>query len=743
MCKRLICLIFVVVVLALAGNAVAQLDPAAVSNGHVYLFENVGADVPDDSANSHTANLIGSPQVVDGLRGKALQFNGTSDGVHIPDSTMINLSTNQNRTVVALFNCADVTKSEKQVVYDEGGTTRGLAIYVHEGLVYAGGWNLSDYTPEWTGTFISAPVSSNAWYAVAVVVRDAGAAQEDDKFEMWMGGVLIGTGPGGQLQSRSNDCGIGYANSQSKFHDGNFTGGGSYFEGIIDEVWIFDGAALTIAELGGFAGKPWPYAFGPTPADGEYLNNTWGTLLWAPGAFAVTHDVYAGESFDDVSSGAADTFIGNQASSDLIVGFPGYPFPTGLVPGTTYYWRVDEVNDSEPNSPWKGDVWRFTVPPKTAYAPVPADGGESVAVDAELSWTGGFGAKLHTVYFGDNFDEISNAAGGALLADATFTPPGPLELAKTYYWRVDEFDPPFTHKGEVWSFTTEGTAADPYPAKGAVDVSPTPILKWTPGSLAASHEVYFGADADAVKNAGKTSPEYKASKALGEETYDARRLELETTYYWRIDEVNSTNPGSPWIGNLWSFTTGDFLVVDDFESYNDIDPPDPVSNTIYSSWIDGYGILTNGAITSNDLPPYAEQTVVHGGAQSMEYLYDTNFMISESTLTLIYPRDWTEEGVTRLSLWIRGSSANAADRVFVAAGGTAVVYHDDPAATQLPGWNEWVIDLTAFAGVNLTNVSTITIGIGTKNSLVAGGPGTMYFDDIRLLKPAPEPEPQP
>ena len=737
MCKRLVCLTSFVVVLALAGNAMAQLDPVAVTDGHVYLFDNVGADVPDDSANSNTANLVGSPQVVDGLKGKALQFDGTSDGVHIPDATAINLSTNQNRTVIAIFNCADVSKSEKQVVYEEGGTTRGLVIYVHEGLVYAGGWNLSDYTPEWTGTFISAPIASSVWYSVAMVLRDAGPAQEDDKFEMWMDGELIAVGPGAELRSRSNDCGIGYRNSESKFHDGNATGGGSYFEGIIDDVWILSNAALTQDELRGFAAEVWPFAFGPTPDDGGFLMGTWGNLFWVPGGFAVTHDVYAGENFDDVSNGTADTFIGNQAGTDIIVGFPGFPFPDGLVPGTTYYWRVDEVNDANADSPWKGDVWSFSVPPKTAYLPVPADGAESVVLDAELNWTGGFEAKLHTVYFGDSFDDVNNAAGGPLLGDPFFTPPGPLELARTYYWRVDEFDPPFTHKGEVWSFTTEGTAADPYPAKGAVDVSPTPILRWAPGTFAASHEVYFGADADAVKNAGKTSPEYKASTLLGEEIYDAGRLELETTYYWRIDEVNSTNPGSPWIGNVWSFTTGDFLVVDDFESYDDVDPlpGQPGINRIFDKWIDGFGTLTNGALVGNPLPPYAETTIVHSGDQSMNYAYDNAGKTSEATLTLVYPRDWTEEGVAKLSLWFRGASGNAADRIFVALG-NAVVYHEDPAATQMTGWNEWVIDLTEFAGVNLTNVNTITLGVGTRNSPAAGGTGTLYFDDITLRRPA-------
>jgi hypothetical protein len=72
--------------------------------------------------------------------------------------------------------------------------------------------------------------------------------------------------------------------------------------------------------------------------------------------------------------------------------------------------------------------------------------------------------------------------------------------------------------------------------------------------------------------------------------------------------------------------------------------------------------------------------------------------------------------------------------LFVALNGTVVVYRDDASATQLSGWNEWVIDLIVF-GMDLTNVNTITIGVGTKNSPVPdGGQGTMYFDDIRLYR---------
>jgi hypothetical protein len=279
-------------------------------------------------------------------------------------------------------------------------------------------------------------------------------------------------------------------------------------------------------------------------------------------------------------------------------------------------------------------------------------------------------------------------------------------------------------------------ANTPSPGSGASGVQMTTILTWIAGDSAASHEVYFGTDADAVANATTASPEYKGAKALGAESYDPGKLAWDTTYYWRVDEVDSAGPDGKWTGNLWSFTAADFIAVDDMESYNDIDPPDPASNRIFDKWIDGFGTTTNGALVGNALPPYAEQTTVNGGAQSIGYQYDNNLMTSEATLTLVYPRDWTEEGVAKLSLWFSGNPANAAERMYIALNGNAVVYHQDPAATQIDEWTEWVIDLQEFAdqGVALTNVNTVTIGFGTKGSPAAGGSGQMHFDDIRLYR---------
>jgi hypothetical protein len=275
-----------------------------------------------------------------------------------------------------------------------------------------------------------------------------------------------------------------------------------------------------------------------------------------------------------------------------------------------------------------------------------------------------------------------------------------------------------------------------------VNVNHAQILKWVAGDDAASHQVYFGTDKNAVRSAGTGSPEYKGPKALGEESYDPGLLEWETPYYWRIDEVNAVNPNSPWKGNVWSFTTANFFVVDDFESYNDIDPPNPASDRIFEAWADGFANpTTNGALVGNNLPPYAEQTIVHSGGQSMPYSYDADLKYAEATMTLTYPRDWTARGVDTLAIWFKGDWINVPVPMYVAiansTGAPAVVYHDDADITKKDVWLEWRIPLQRFAdkGVNLADVNTIAIGFGDKANPKAGGSGTMYFDDIRLYPP--------
>lgn len=471
----------------------------------------------------------------------------------------------------------------------------------------------------------------------------------------------------------------------------------------------------------------------PNPADGAIIRDTWVSMSWTPGDFSASHSIYIGENPDEVLAGTGDTFRVNQTNTDYAVGFTGFPYPDGVTKGTTYYWRIEDI-EADGTTTHSGPVWSFTIAPKSAYGPIPADGAESVDPNIAMSWKPGFGAILHYMFFGDDYETVKNAPIGKPQGTPTYRP-GPLESAKTYYWRVDEFHGTETITGEIWSFSTPGAVGSPNPYKGAENVKNTQILTWAAADDAASHQVYFGTDPDAVRNATTASPEYKGSKNLDDEKYDPGVLELGTTYYWRIDEVDSQN--STQKGSLWDFTTADFLVVDDWESYNDIDPPNPNSNTIFAYWFDGYGTATNGALIGNDLPPYTERDTVHGGRQSMPYSYDITGKFAEASLTLASPRDWTASDVKTLTIWFYGNIVNDPAAMYVTlanlAGTEGTVTHADPAATQLHGWTKWDIPLQEFAdkGINLTDINMITIGVGNKTN-PPGGSGKLYFDDIGL-----------
>jgi hypothetical protein len=706
MYKKLIYLVSFVLVLSIAGNASADLV------AHWKLDEGSGNTVYDSSTSGNDGTLQGNPAWVTGKIGSgAISFDNTDDIVIVGDNPSLDIE--DALTISLWVNTLDVVTPNHMVTKQPSGTAPDNYPGNYEFRVKDNTIQFLHQTSESTdyNLYIStSQITAGEWHHAAVSVEEGGLV------EFYLDGISAGSMT--QLDA------FGLLNDESLRIGGRKDD--RFFNGILDDVYIYE-RALTPHQIEGLSNGIEPIftkAERPAPEDGVLHAETWVNLGWHAGKLAVSHDLYIGDNFNEVDSGAEGTFQGNQTTTLVTIGFPGFAFPDGLVPGTTYYWRIDEVNEAEPNSPWKGDIWSFSIPPKTAYFPDPADGAESVAVDAELSWTGGFGSKLHTVYFGDNFDDVNNAAGGLPQGSATFTP-GTLQMAKTYYWRVDEFDAVDTFKGEVWSFLTQGAVGSPNPAKGAMDVTQTPTLTWTPG-FGASHEVYFGTDASSL--------ELTASGNLGSESYEPGQLEWNTTYYWRVDEANNTNADSPWTGPLWSFTTANFLIIDDMESYNDIAEGESGSNRIYLAWIDGYdNPAINGSVVGNDPPPITEQTIVHSGNQSMPMAYDNAVGKSEATLTLTDKRDWTVNGVNRLTIWFRGETGNAAEQMYAVLNSSARADHDDPDVVTSTSWTEWNIDLQAFAdqGVNLSNVNTITLGL----SSVTGGTGKMYFDDIRLYLP--------
>ncbi|MDT8303834.1 MAG: GLUG motif-containing protein, partial [Sedimentisphaerales bacterium] len=180
-----------------------------------------------------------------------------------------------------------------------------------------------------------------------------------------------------------------------------------------------------------------------------------------------------------------------------------------------------------------------------------------------------------------------------------------------------------------------------------------------------------------------------------------------------------------------------YLIIDDFESYNDLDSSDPDSNRIFDMWSDGYdNPLANGAVVGHTHAPYAERDIVYGGEQSMPYYYDAIYKVAKSELILSPPQNWLKTGAKTLSLWFHGDSMNGVTPMSVVLNGGTAVYHDNPEATRIRTWTEWIINLEEFTGVDLANVSSIAICLGNPSKLQAGGTGKMFFDSIRLYGPA-------
>ncbi len=950
MYKKLICLFSFVLLLSAAGNASAELV------AHWSFDEGSGTVAHDISGNGNDGTFNGDPQWVPGHFGYALEFDGSGDWLDCGEGASLQIS---GAVTVSAWIKVGAQGVDHKIGGNQDGANGGYKMTVYNNRVEF------EIRTSGNSAILNRNVSGgteldvDVWYHVAGVY-----SQRDGYIRTYINGVL-------DREISTTDA-LGASPGSFKIGCEPFTTGSYNFNGVMDDIRIYS-HALTEGEILGAmeGGEGCPYALDPTPEDGALHEDTWADLGWTPGDTAASHDVYFGDNFDDVNAGAEGTFYGNQPMTNFVIGFPGFPFPDGLVSETTYYWRIDEV-EADGSTTHKGAVWSFMIPPKIAYEPTPVDGAKFIDPNDDLSWTPGVNATLHTVYFGDNFDDVNNASGGHPQGSTTYALET-LELDKTYYWRVDEFDVITTYKGDIWSFKTlpvisithpsligwwklnegygntalddsghgnhgnfvgdpqwvagyDGYALDfdgsgdfldcganpSFEISGAVSITawvkvgdvgidhkvggnqdgtnggykmtvysnnriefeirnssnsstlnrdvsggteivedvwyhvagvysqrdgyirtyvngnldrqlvtteelgaspgtfyigcepfntgsnnfngvmddvrlyskaltqdeiketmradpllagvPNPNngskpfireatpLSWAPGDEAAEHDVYFGTDKEAVSNAdaSDTTGIYRGRQGITNYNPPEGIEWGGGPYYWRIDEYNTDATISK--GNVWSFTVADFIVIDDFEDY------DVGNNEIWWAWIDGLGYASHptlpahpgngtGSIVGDETTySYTEETIVHGGGKSMPLFYDNNqqgkLRYSEVEMMLSYPRDWTEEGVGVLSIWFQGVASNAAEPLYVALNGNAVVTHDNPNAAQIETWTEWTIDLQAFAdqGVNLANVNTIAIGFGDKNPDVsgqAGGSGTAYFDDIRLYRPAP------
>ncbi len=335
MSKKLIYLISFVLVLCLFQTSIANAaDPSLVG---WWKCDGSGTTAIDSSGNGFDIPLHNTTWE-DGVFGGALHFHGVGYGY------VENFNYSDNAITVCAWVRHDAFRIGKIERYVTVAPEVAVIRKEGDGQLHFYIKTDGNLRHLWVGDVLT----EGRWHHVAGTWD--GLTQR-----LYIDGVEIANQvPGGVLGNTSNV---------------EMSSGGEPFNGMLDEVRIYNRALTQNGIQVIMQGEEFPYAFSPTPPDGSVLMDTNVTLSWEPGFGVKSHTVYFGDNFDDVNDGAEDTFRGNQAETFFIAGFPGFPYPDGLVPGTTYYWRIDEVNDTEPNSPWKGNVWRFLIPPNAAYAP--------------------------------------------------------------------------------------------------------------------------------------------------------------------------------------------------------------------------------------------------------------------------------------------------------------------------------------------------------------------------------------
>ncbi|MBN1867102.1 glycoside hydrolase family 88 protein [Candidatus Sumerlaeota bacterium] len=426
-------------VLLLASTAVqAAPDPVAWWK----LDESSGALVADSSIHANDGTLHNTAETVHaaGRYGRALQLDGVDDYVLVGHDASIDFGDEDltlsfwirlpvsSRTTKSCW----IVKGSNSGSYDSGSGKR-YEIY-NETSNNTVRFTIDDDSIKSEVQVSNVEFITGEWVHVGCV-RDTAV----DELRLYANGVLKGT---------ATDS-TGSVSQTEDLYMGRTFGGVSYFPGAIDQIRIYR-AALTGPEILALSSEPNPHASEPVPDDGAVPVSLNPTLEWTSGTCALSHDVYFGTDAASVdAAGHGDPeYRGSQTTNDFD--------PGTLVESTTYSWRIDEINGTDPDSPWKGVVWHFTtlgLPAGPASAPTPADGATNVDVNAWLGWTAAAGATEHDVYFGtENPPPYQGRVSAAGFNPAT------LGRNRTYYWRIDEVNDSGSVEGSVWHFTTEAEA---------------------------------------------------------------------------------------------------------------------------------------------------------------------------------------------------------------------------------------------------------------------------------------------
>jgi hypothetical protein len=323
--------------------------------------------------------------------------------------------------------------------------------------------------------------------------------------------------------------------------------GTTYYWRIV--AWDNHGAS-TSSPLWNFMTNSLPFTpSNPNPVNHANDVDVNGVISWAGGdpdpGDTVLYDVYFG------SINPPPKISSNQSETINDPGTMNYL--------TTYYWKI--VSWDNHGASTSGPVWDFTTtyvpnnPPNIPSNPSPQNNSNNVAIDSDLSWTGGDPDPGDTVTYDIYLGTTNPPSLVSLGYPSTLYDPGTLNYSTTYYWKIIAWDDRgASAPGPLWDFTTTSVPNNPpyipsipSPINHATGVDINENLSWTGGDPdpgdTVFYDVYFGS----------TTPPPKLSSNQSDTFYDPGTMNYQTTYYWKI--VAWDNHGSSSAGPLWDFTT--------------------------------------------------------------------------------------------------------------------------------------------------------------------------------------------
>jgi regulation of enolase protein 1 (concanavalin A-like superfamily) len=685
-------------VIGLVATSVAKsADPSLV--GWWKFDESSGNIAYDSSGYDNNGTIYGNPQWVPGKFEGALAFDGNGDYVNCGNSPELQI---QDQITIAFWIKVEKFTRDWQTVIAKGNNSYRMGRPQWSNAMHLGiqGTTSSPY-PWFDG---KKAVADNQWHHVAGVY-------DGTQGIIYIDGVLdAAQAATGQINASDFNLYIG-ENEQAT---------GRYWNGLIDDVRLYNRALSQTEIQQVILNIPPSLSSNPNPEDKETDVPRDVILSWKPGEYADKHDVYFGTVFDDVNDASIteplDMLVSqdqelNTYDPDGLLDFgqtyywrvdevnapPNetvckgnvwsftvepftYPIENIIVSASSFQREGREpentingsgLDDNDLHSTDNATMWLTSTTPQSVWIQYEFDKTYKLHqmwvwnFNSQFEYLLGFGFKDVTVEYSENGTDWTTL-GDFEFAQGTSANDYAHNTTVDFNGIVAKYVKLTAHSNwsgksqyglsEIRFLYKPVLARQPNPASGQTGVTPDAVLSWRAGREAASHELYFSSDMQAVIDGTAFVG------TVSQHSYDLSPLDLELgkTYYWKINEVNEAESPASWEGDVWSFTVLPYLLVDDFEGYD-------YNNKIYDTWTD-YFVNNTGMTVGYFDPPHIERVIVHGGSQSMYMRYDNDGTVNEGTDyeqsgTLFYseaerewmiPQDWTRKGVNVLTLWFRG-----------------------------------------------------------------------------------------